>query len=303
MTGGGGFIGSHLVDALIANGIRVTVLDNFETGSRANLPEGIKVVEGDICDRSSVDTAMSGADIVFHLAAFNSVEASVKEPLQCFAVNDLGFIQVLESARRHGVERVVFSSSSAVYDGCAAGPKREEELPNPLSPYALTKMDGEQLLAILGQEYKISWLALRYFNVYGPRQRPQGEDGAVIPAFIERALGGADLVIYGDGTQTRDFIFVEDVVRANLEAARIGQGVYNIGIGRALSILELAHRTIKLAGSSSGIIFAPPRAGDVLHLQADISRANRELGWAPRWSLEDGLSRTISWFRTRRTYT
>ena len=303
VTGGAGFIGSHLVEKLLSQGVAVTVLDNFETGYREYLPSAVRLIEADVVDPDAVEQSVVGSEIIFHLAAFASVPESYERPERCFAVNTLGLLHLLRSAVRHRVRKFVFSSSSAVYSDEGERRKLEQEMPQPASPYAVTKLGGEQLLEIHAHMSGLSYVALRYFNVFGPRQSPDSDYAAVIPAFIRRALDGEDLIIYGDGSQTRDFVYVDDVVRANLEALHSDKGIYNIGLGTSLSILELAQRVLELSGARSGITFAPPRPGDVHYSGADVSRARCELGWTARCSIERGLSETISWFRTQNGYT
>lgn len=299
VTGGGGFIGSHVASALLNRGVNVTVLDNFETGRREAIPAGVRVVEDDLTNSSAVDRAVSGAEVVFHLAAFVSVPESFERPERCLSVNVTGLQHLLESAVRHGVRKIVFSSSSAVYADEPAIPKCESELPGPTSPYGATKLHGEHLLALYERVYGLAWVALRYFNVFGPGQTPESEYAAVIPAFLDRALRGVDLTIYGDGSQTRDFIYVDDVVAANVQAVAHGQGIYNIGMGQAYSILHLAEAVIRLGGGTNRLNFAPVRRGDARCSVADNSLARRELDWTPRWLLSEGLGETMGWFRRR----
>ncbi|MBI4322991.1 MAG: SDR family NAD(P)-dependent oxidoreductase [Candidatus Omnitrophica bacterium] len=297
VTGGAGFIGSHVAAALLERGVVVTVLDNFETGQRAHVPASARLIEADLTDATAVEEAMAGAEVVFHLAAFVAMEDSFQRPHRCVEVNTVGVFNVLRSAARHGVRKVVFSSSSAVYADEPAGSKDEREPPRPANLYGVTKVSGEHLLEMYAQLDGLPYVALRYFNVFGPRQSPDSDYAAVIPAFISRALRGDHLIIYGDGTQTRDFVYVDDVVHANLLAAQAGQGVYNIGTGVSRSVLELAREVLSLSRSPSDMTYAPPRQGDVHDSRAAVTKAARELRWAPRWSLADGLVRTIAWFR------
>ncbi len=318
ITGGAGFIGSHIAERLQGR-CRVRILDDLSSGYKENL-EGLDVelVEGDVRDVELVDRACDGVDAVFHLAARISVPESMQNPAVTLEVNTLGSLNVLQAALRRSARSLVFSSSSAVYGDSPVVPKTEEMIPEPKSPYALSKLDGEHLLRMLGGLRAVS---LRYFNVFGPRQDPSSAYAAVIPAFIDRALSGQDLVVYGDGEQTRDFVYVDDVVEANLLAAGIDPAgpasgragscaasapvgaprydVYNVARGGSLSVNDLAHAVIDAVGSSSKIRYEAERPGDVRHSQADVSRL-ATLKRSPAVSLEEGLRRTVAYFRERR---
>ncbi|HYD84409.1 MAG TPA: NAD-dependent epimerase/dehydratase family protein, partial [Opitutus sp.] len=267
ITGGAGFIGSHLAEHFQGKGT-VRVLDNLRTGHRQNLA-GLEVefIEGSITDRAVVRRAMEGVDYVFHLAALVSVPESVERPRDCVELNVLGLLNVLDEASAAGVRKLVFSSSAAIYGNNPVVPKREDMLPEPCSPYAVTKLDGEYYCQHYAAAGRIETASLRYFNVFGPRQDPAGAYAAAVPIFIHRALGHQPLTIYGDGGQTRDFIFVKDIVAANVFAATTPgvTGVFNAGYAGQITVLELAQRIIALAGSKSEIRFAPERAGDVRH--------------------------------------
>lgn len=293
ITGGAGFIGSHLADAWNRRGARVVVLDSLRTGHRANL-EGIpcEFVEGSIEDGDLVARLCEGVDVIHHLAAMVSVPESVANPRETVAINTQGTINVLEGARLAGVRRVVFSSTSAVYGEADRPIHREADLPEPLSPYAITKLSGEHYLAAYQKLHGLETVSLRYFNVYGPRQDPESPYAAAIAIFVKKALAGESIIIFGDGNQTRDFIFVGDVVAANLLAAEKGIGVYNVSTGERITINDLATKIRELTASSSPIIHEPPRAGDVMHSRGDATRL-RELGWKPQTLLEEGLERTI----------
>ncbi|MCC6740012.1 MAG: NAD-dependent epimerase/dehydratase family protein [Planctomycetia bacterium] len=302
VTGGGGFIGSTLVRRLAAAGDAVRVLDNFSSGFRRNLDglEGkVEIVGADICDPEAVAMAMKGAATVVHLAAIPSVARSVANPVESWRVNVDGTLRLLEEARRAGVKRFVFTSSSSVYGDSPTLPKHEEMPSRPLSPYAASKAAGEALVSAWAASYGLSACALRPFNVYGPRQDPKSEYAAAIPRFVTAALRGEAPVIYGDGSQTRDFTFVEDAAEAFERAAKsAAPGVFNVAAGGRVSVLDLVNR-IRAACGGPPPRFEPRRAGDVLHSQADVSAAERAFGFRARTSIEQGLSRTIEWFRPR----
>jgi UDP-glucose 4-epimerase len=295
VTGGAGFIGSHIVARYLGRGCEVRVLDNLRTGRLSNL-EGLacEVVHGSVTDPAVVREAVRGMDLVFHMAALVSVPESVERPLECVEINVNGLLHVLEAAVEAGVRKVVFASSAAVYGDSPEVPKTETMLPEPRSPYAVTKLDGEHYLAMYRREHGLATAALRFFNVFGPRQDPKGAYAAAVPIFIERALRGEDIVIYGDGGQTRDFIHVEDIVGALAFAAETPElgGVFNAGYGAQITINDLAERIIALTGSSSRVVRQPPRAGDVRHSRASPAKL-LSAGWQPQWNLEEGLRRTI----------
>ncbi|MCB2145708.1 MAG: SDR family oxidoreductase [Deltaproteobacteria bacterium] len=303
VTGGAGFIGSHLVDELVAGGCRVTVLDNLSTGHRHNidhLGDRIDFVEGDIRDEGLLNRVVKGCEVVFHQAAVVSVSQSVQDPSHACEVNDLGTVRVLDASRRNGVRRVVMASSSAVYGDDPRMPKTEDMAPMPLSPYAVQKLTGEFYASVFGGLYGLETVCLRYFNVFGPRQDPSSPYSGVISIFMNRAAAGEAPTIYGDGGQSRDFIYVKDVVRANVlaatEAEAVGQ-VFNVGTGACIRILDLW----KLIGELSSVIidpvFGPPRAGDIRESVSDIDRIRRSLGFRPRVGLRQGLIDTLAWYR------
>jgi UDP-glucose 4-epimerase len=298
ITGGGGFIGSHLAEQLQGRA-EVRVLDNFRTGHRANLAGlGVELVEGSILDRAAVRAAMRGVDYVFHLAALVSVPESVEQPHECVALNVTGLLNVLEAAAASRVRKLCFSSSAAIYGDDPAVPKLETMRPEPRSPYAVTKLDGEFYCRLFTESGRLDTVALRFFNVFGPRQDAAGGYAAAVPHFIRRALRGEDLTIFGDGGQTRDFVFVRDIAAANLFAATTPgiTGVFNVGYGEAITVLELARRIVALAGSRSAIRHAPPRAGDVRHSCASVDKL-RAAGFHPGGSLAEGLAETLAHFR------
>jgi UDP-glucose 4-epimerase len=298
VTGGAGFIGSHLVESLQGRA-EVYVLDNLHSGFRLNL-EGFKCqfISGSIVDRDLVRRAMEGAEYVFHLAALVSVPESVQQPDEYAAINSTGTTVVLEEAARAGVKKVVFSSSSAIYGDDPVLPKTEGLPPDPKSPYAATKLQGERLCRKFAEAGGLSTVCLRYFNVFGPRQNPRSLYAAAVPAFIERALNNETLTIYGDGTQTRDFIFVKDIVAANIFFAMESPatGIFNVACGESLAINELASMIRRLTGSSSKIQHAAERAGDVKHSVASVTHLHAA-GFRPRFKISDGLEATIQYFR------
>lgn len=300
ITGGAGFIGSNLA-AELASSNEVAVIDDLSTGRVENIRQllagpGIRLIEGTITDLSLVQKALAGADYVFHLAAIASVPLSVDHPLRTNEVNVLGTLNVLVAARDHRVKKVVFSSSCAVYGDTPSLPARETMPTTPLSPYAVTKAAGEQYCAVFHHVYGLSTVSLRYFNVYGPRQNPESEYAAVIPKFITAALSGQPMVIFGDGLQTRDFVFVKDVVSANIRAAETDAcGVFNIGSGRQTSVIGLAKIVLKLTRRNMDPVHRAPRPGEVRHSFADISKA-AGFGYHPTHTLEEGLRQTIEWF-------
>ena len=299
ITGGAGFIGSHLAAHFCGQGTKVRVLDNLRTGHRSNLIGlDVEFMEGSILDRAMVGRAMEGIDVVFHLAAFVSVPESVRDPQGCRELNVTGFGHVLEAAAAARVKKLCFASSAAIYGDNPEVPKREDMPPEPRSPYAETKLQGEVLCREFATAGRLETVALRFFNVFGPRQDPSGPYGAAIPIFFREALAGRPLKIFGDGGQTRDFIYVQDIVEAlAFVSARPGlTGVFNAGYGGQITVLELARRILALTGSTSKIEFAPVRAGDVRDSRASIDRL-RATGWKPAGSLEAGLEKTLAAWR------
>src|SRR2546425_9285293 len=306
VTGGAGFIGSHLVERLLADGARVRVLDNFSAGARANLGfaprfrHHLEVLRGDIRNLSVVLRAARGARVIFHQAAMRSVPRSVKDPLGANANNVNGTLNVLEAARRCRVPRVVYASSSSVYGDRPDLPKREDQSPAPVSPYAASKAAGEQYAAIWTRLYGVETVGPRYFNVFGPRQDPKSEYAAVIPRFILWGLRGEPLEVHGDGTQSRDFTYIDNVVEANLLAARaegVGGEVFNVGCGARVSLLDIIARLEALLGRRLERRHTPARPGDVPHTLADIDKAKRLLGYAPVVGFDEGLRRAVDYFR------
>lgn len=298
ITGGAGFIGSHLVEHFQGKaGVRV--LDNFRSGFRHNLaPFKYELIEGSILDRAQVAAAVRGVDYVFHLAAMVSVPESVDDPASCEALNTTGTALVLEESARAGVKKLVFSTSAAIYGDNPTVPKVETMRPEPKSPYATTKLAGEELCRKFASAGTLATTSLRYFNVFGPRQNPRSQYAAAVPIFIERALKGEAITIYGDGEQTRDFIDVQDVVAANVFfATQAGaSGVFNIAYGQRMTINDLAQTILRLTRSKSEIRYVSERAGDVKHSVASIEKS-RQAGFVPRGDLAAGIERTIAYFK------
>jgi len=306
VTGGAGFIGSHAVDRLVAAGCRVVVLDDFSTGRRDNLARWagdrrVEIVEADVAeDLTGPLAAAAGFDAILHLAARAAAARSVEDPLGDLRVNYGGSARVLEYARRSGVNNIVFASSSAVYGDAVDLPISEEAATRPLSPYGVNKLASEHLLGCYGSTWGLSWTAFRFFNVYGPRQQPGSPYSGVISVFARQAFAGEPLTIDGDGGQTRDFVFVADVVEALVRACleRAGAGrIMNLGTGVETSINGLARLIIELSGSRSESRHGSSRAGDIRRSVARIERAGQALSYAPTVGLPDGLSRTLSWLR------
>jgi nucleoside-diphosphate-sugar epimerase len=302
VTGGGGFIGSHLVEALVQRGDAVRVLDNFSTGRRENLAhlgEKIEIQEGDLRNREQVEAAVQGVEVIFHEAAFISVPQSLQEPQTCFAVNVDGTARLLEAARRAGVRKVVLASSTAVYGDTDSFPLREDTPPKPLSPYALSKQVNELYGSLYSRLFDLPVVALRYFNVYGPRQRPDSPYAAAIPVFLRRLLNGEALTIFGDGRQTRDFIFVDDVVHANLLAADSDAAgeVFNVCTGQETCLLDVVAALAQISGRRPEVRHEPPRSGDIYRSAGDPQKAALALGFRARVPLMEGLRRTLDWMR------
>lgn len=304
VTGGAGFIGSNIVHALVARGETVRVLDNFSTGSWANLRgvrDRVEVIEGDLRDWKVLRRALEGVRYVSHQAALRSVPRSVDDPLSTDAVNTHGTLQLLVAAREAGtVERVVYASSSSVYGDSPMLPKEETQTPAPISPYAVSKLAAEHYCRTFTRLYGLETVSLRYFNVFGPRQSPESKYAAVVPLFIRAALRGEPLVVHGDGEQSRDFTYIENVVQANLLACTqpgIGGEVFNIACNERHTVMEIAHIVARLVGKPVKIEHTAPRVGDVRHTQASIVKAERLLGYRPTVGFEEGMRRTVEWLR------
>jgi len=304
VTGGAGFIGSNLVRRLAGQGDRIRVLDNLSSGhleNLAGLEKQVDFVQGDLRDADAVRAAMEGVANVFHIGALASVQASVDDPATTHEVNVTGTLNLLLAAREEKVERVVFSSSASVYGDSPEMPKREDMAPAPMTGYALSKLAGEHYGRIFHDLYGLNFFALRYFNVFGPRQDPASHYAAVIPLFMRAMVDGHQPIIYGDGGQTRDFTFVEDIVSANLACISAPDsaagGVYNVAYGDRISVNDLASGIAKLAGQPFVPSYEPARPGDILESQADATLARTLLGWTPKHTFTDGLKTTFEWFK------
>jgi nucleoside-diphosphate-sugar epimerase len=304
VTGGAGFIGSHIVEELLRKGASVRVLDNFSTGKRENLAAlhgDLEILEGDLRDAEGIKGATREVDLVFHLAAFISVPQSMLDPQECFDTNVTGTVRLLEAARRAGVRKVVLSSSTAVYGNPAKFPTDEETPLQPLSPYALSKQVNELYARLYTQTFNLPVTALRYFNVYGPRQRPDSAYAAAISIFSRRLVNGEPITIYGDGNQSRDFIFVKDVVRANLLAAESDSAgeVFNICTGCESTLLDLLETLSEVSTRLPEVRFAAPRPGDIYRSVGDPGKAASVLGFRSSASLADGLGQTLEWMKSK----
>jgi len=304
VTGGAGFIGSNLVDALVEAGDDVVVLDDLSTGFAANLHPAATLVEGEVSDPAAVARAVAGCEVVFHQAAHRAVLRSVEQPLDTDRANVGGTLTVLVAARDAGARRVVCASSSSVYGGAEQLPTPETAPLVPRSPYAVSKLAGEHYCRVFWELFGLETVALRYFNVYGPRQRPDSRYAAVIPLFVDALLRGLPPEVHGDGLQSRDFTFITDAVASNLRAAeapaqQCAGRAYNVAGGASYSLLELIGILERLIGVEATPSHVAPRAGDVRHTRADVAAAAADLGHRPAVSFEEGLARTVEWFRSR----
>lgn len=299
VTGGAGFIGSHIVERLLREGRSVRVFDNLSSGDRSMLgPQlsDVEFIEGDLRDADALKRAAQGVDAIFHLGAEPSVQRSVADPQTCLDINVSGTLNVLLGARDAGVRRVVFASSCAVYGDDPVMPKRESMALTPGSPYAASKAAGEHLCKVASSIYGVETVSLRFFNVFGPRQRAGSAYAAVIPIFLEQILRGKQPVIYGDGRQTRDFVYIDNVVDANLAAAAApgaSGGAFNVATGVSVSLLDLVRAIGTIIGKSVESRFEPSRSGDIVYSEADITAARDVLGYVPRVDFHNGLRRTI----------
>jgi UDP-glucose 4-epimerase len=295
VTGGAGFIGSHVADELVGRGEDVVILDNLSSGRRENLPEGVDLVEGDIREPQDELFASVKPTVCYHLAAQIDVRVSVARPDHDAQINVLGTVNLLQAALEHGTQIVFSSTGGAIYGECD-GPASEDAPRLPISPYGTSKLAAEEYLATYNRLYGTKHVALRYGNVYGPRQDPHGEAG-VVAIFFNRLLAGEAPKVFGDGAQTRDYVYVGDVARATLAAAGQNGSVYNVGTGRETSVVELLDLCQRIAGTSFDAVFEPARPGELQRAVVDPSRAVDELGWRPDHSLEDGLRETYEFFR------
>ncbi|MCE8426045.1 MAG: SDR family oxidoreductase [Candidatus Methanoperedens sp.] len=306
VTGGAGFIGSHIIEHLLKKGHNVVCLDNLDPcydieAKKANISqfqtENFDFVEGDIRNKELLEKLFIDIDYIFHEAALVSVVESMRDPIKTFEINTIGTANILKVAKDNNVKKVIIASSAAVYGDSPELPKKENMIPSPKSPYAISKLDCEYLARIYYHEYELKTTSLRYFNVYGPGQDPTSPYAAAIPIFIKKALGNQDITIYGDGSQTRDFIFVKDLVQVNEIVMNKGDGcIINAANGSVISIIELAELIIELTGSNSKIIHQEPRPGDIKHSLADINELMKT-EFRPKFDLEKGLKDTIEWFR------
>ncbi|HKY05743.1 MAG TPA: SDR family oxidoreductase [Blastocatellia bacterium] len=309
VTGGAGFIGSHICERLVKDGKRVRVLDNFVSGREENLAhlkDDVEIIRGDICDTETVAAAVRGMDIVFHEAALGSVPRSVADPVTTHESNITGTLNVLLAARDAGVKRVVYASSSSVYGETEVLPKHEAITPQPLSPYALSKLAGEHYITIFRHVYGFEAVSLRYFNIFGPRQDPNSQYSAVIPRFVTALLSGTPPTVFGDGQQSRDFTYVENVVEANLRASEadadaVAGKFFNVACGGRYTLLELLDKIKEILGSSIEPVHEPPRAGDVRDSQASIEAAAKGFGYSVAVDFDEGLRRTVEWYKEQQT--
>ena len=304
VTGGAGFIGSHLATALVERGDDVVVLDSLATGHRSNVPDGARFVEGSVADPDAVADAVTGCEVVFHLGALGAVARSVADPLTSDTANVRGTLAVLTGARDAGVRRLVFASSSSIYGGADIIPTPETAPLRPRSPYAVTKLTGEHYCRVFAELFELETVALRYFNVYGPRQRPDSVYAAVIPLFARALLDGVSPTVHGDGRQSRDFTFVSDVVAANLAASAApapgcNGRAFNIAGGHEHSLLDLLRELGSIIGVEPHPTFGPSRAGDVVQSCADASAARAALDFECSVPFADGLAQTVDWMRSQ----
>lgn len=304
ITGAAGFIGRSIAERLLEQGHSVRGIDNFSTGKRENLEglKGLDFIQGDITDAVTVTRACQGVDVIFHEAALASVPRSLADPVSSNHANVTGTILLLEAARLAKVQRVIYAASSSVYGDTPTLPKREDMLPNPISPYAVSKLTGEYYMKSFYQVYGLETISIRYFNVFGPFQDPSSQYSGVLAKFIPRMLQGETPVIHGDGEQSRDFTYIENVINANLlaadaPAARVAGQVFNVAMGSRISLNETVAILRKITGYSGPVEHTAERPGDVKHSLADISAAREALGYEPAVFLEEGLRRTVDWYR------
>lgn len=300
ITGGAGFIGSHITEYWSSQNAEVVVIDNLRSGYKKNIADfnNVTFIEGSITDKKLVDHILQNADYVHHLAAMISVPESVMNPYECVEINIIGLLNILEAAKKHNVKKVVHSSSAAIYGDNPESPKNTNMKPVPKSPYGITKLDGEYYLQMYTESFDLNTTSLRYFNVFGPRQDPKSQYAAAIPIFVASALKNEEIIIYGDGEQTRDFVYVKDVVQANVLAATNESlsGVFNVGNGYSISINKLVEMVLSLTESSSKIIYKDERPGDIKHSLASIDETKNNLKFSPKFDLLEGLEETIKYF-------
>ncbi len=306
ITGGAGFIGSNLAHRLVKEGHRPVIIDDLSTGRLSNLDDissKIDFIEGSILDEALLDKAMDGVEFVLHQAALPSVQRSMEAPMDSHQVNTKGTLQVFLAAAQHKVKRVAYAASSSAYGNIETLPKVEDMTPEPVSVYAITKLVGEYYARVMTESFGVEVIALRYFNVFGPRQNPASQYAAVIPKFITALLAGQSPTIFGDGTQSRDFCYIDNVVNANLLALKAPSTaagkVYNIACGTRIDLNELVEELNGIIGTSVKPVYEPERAGDVKHSLADISRAEKYLGYQVSVNMNEGLRRTVDWFKNQ----
>lgn len=300
ITGGAGFIGSHIAEYWNEQNADVHIIDNLRTGYGKNIDNFKKVTfhKGSITDENLVDAVLEGADYVFNLAALVSVPESIEKPEECVEINVLGLIKLLNSSVKHKIKKFVHTSSAAIYGENPTLPKKVSMRPEPKSPYGITKLDGEYYCTVYYEQHGLETISLRYFNVFGPRQDPKSQYAAAIPIFVEKAIRNEDIVIFGDGTQTRDFIYVKDVVKANVLAAEKKgvTGIFNVANGKSISIKDLAKKIIEITDSKSKILYADERPGDIKHSVADINETIEKLDFQPKLNFDEELKTTIEFF-------
>ncbi len=303
VTGGAGFIGSHIVEQWLSEDAEVHIIDNLRSGYLSNVEIFPSVIfhKGSVTNRDFVFKILQNADYVHHLAALVSVPESIEKPEECYEININGLINVLDASKEFGIKKIVLSSSAAIYGENPISPKTVDLEPDPKSPYGTTKFQGEELLKLYNMNDGLGAISLRYFNVFGPRQDPKSQYAAAVPIFVEKALKNEEIKIYGDGTQTRDFIFVKDVVKANILAAKNESvnGVFNVATGNAISINEIAKLVISEIGSKSQIVYEKERPGDIKHSLASIEKTKEELNFNPEYDLLKGLKETINYFAAK----
>ncbi len=299
ITGGAGFIGSHFAEYFSARGDEVHVIDNLRSGYEKNInPFNLAFHKVSITNKSAVDEILENAEVVVNLAALVSVPESIEKPYETVEINVKGLLNILEASKKHGVKKIIHASSAAIYGDNPEQPKRISMKPEPKTPYAITKLDGEYYLRMYAEEFGLNTTSLRFFNVYGPRQDPKSQYAAAVPIFIDKAVKGEDLVIFGDGEQSRDFIFVKDVVRAGVLSMQFqGKGeVFNVATGKSVTINEIAKTIIEITGSKSKIVYANERPGDIKYSSASIKETTEKLGFEPHYDLKYGLNETIKFF-------
>lgn len=303
VTGGGGFIGSHIVEELLRRKQTVKVIDNFSTGKRENvepLERDAEIIDADLAEDANLSELIRGADYVIHQAAIPSVPKSILDPMKSHHANVDGTLRLLLASRDAGVKRVIYASSSSLYGDSPTLPKHEGMMPNPLSPYGAQKFFGEMYCQVFTKAYGLETVSLRYFNVFGPRQDSTSQYSGVLALFIPAVLQGRRPAIYGDGLQSRDFTYVQNVVEANLLACiapGVAGEVFNVACGDRITVNSMLQQINKIAGKDISPIYAEPRPGDIKHSQADITRAKERLGYKPQVSFEEGLRHTIDWYR------